>query len=276
MKYITSCPECDTQFLINDELIEAYQGDVRCGNCDHVFNTQDRLTGVSDDIHSAEEYQASLNEGHLDEGTIEDGHDEIVYKADNMEGLDDIDLDPEPQINQPNFLEDLSKEKIEPVQTKRSRPLLFSMLVMLLLLAAGLQTAYYKRVEIAAQYPQFKPLLMQACAHLQCKVELPKELDSITIGSSDMQEDDTYESVINFTSSFRNTANYAQAYPNIELTLTNEKDKVVIRKLIQPEEYLAKGVKIENGIAGREVVDLKLPIYVHEAIVAGYRMLLVY
>ncbi|MFT6067596.1 MAG: putative Zn finger-like uncharacterized protein, partial [Methylophilaceae bacterium] len=38
MNYITSCPQCDTQFLLNNELIAAYEGKVQCGSCKHVFN----------------------------------------------------------------------------------------------------------------------------------------------------------------------------------------------------------------------------------------------
>ena len=55
MSYITSCPQCDTQFLLNDELIAAYGGKVQCGSCEHVFNASDRLTEVDDDVSSADE-----------------------------------------------------------------------------------------------------------------------------------------------------------------------------------------------------------------------------
>ena len=62
MKYITSCPKCDTHFLINDELIKAHRGKVQCGSCEHVFNAKTRLTEVADEITSAEEYQAIVEE----------------------------------------------------------------------------------------------------------------------------------------------------------------------------------------------------------------------
>src|SRR5687768_5635395 len=61
MNFITSCPACDTQFLLTTDHLKAYKGKVQCGNCNHIFNAKNRLTEISDDIHSAAEYQATLN-----------------------------------------------------------------------------------------------------------------------------------------------------------------------------------------------------------------------
>ena len=72
MKYITSCPECKTQFLLNSEHLKAHRGKVQCGHCEHVFNAKNRLTEISDDIHSAEEYQASLEAVEHSSGEFED------------------------------------------------------------------------------------------------------------------------------------------------------------------------------------------------------------
>ena len=60
MNYITSCPACETQFLLTTEHIKAHRGKVQCGQCEHIFNAKNRLTEVSDDIHSQAEYKASL------------------------------------------------------------------------------------------------------------------------------------------------------------------------------------------------------------------------
>jgi predicted Zn finger-like uncharacterized protein len=69
MNYITSCPACETQFMLTKEHLKAYRGKVQCGNCEHIFNAKNRLTEISDDIHSAAEYQASLEAQEAD--TIE-------------------------------------------------------------------------------------------------------------------------------------------------------------------------------------------------------------
>lgn len=279
MKYITSCPKCDTQFLLNDELIAAHRGKVQCGTCELVFNAKTHLTEVADEITSPDEYQASLEAA---EASQPEDKETIEIVADEYRN---VEFDPEPTIsvpeinespiNQPSIFDDLNKDT--PTADKAAKhPLILGVFSLLLLLLALTQTIYHQRVKVAAEYPQFKPLLLKACSYINCTVGLPKELDAITIGESDMQENDSYQSVINFTSSLTNIGSYPQAYPSIALTLTNENDQVVIKKLIAPEDYLPSDQKIEEGIPGRGMSTVKLELYVHEAVVAGYRILLVY
>lgn len=307
MKYITSCPQCDTQFLLDDELIKAYRGKVQCGSCEHVFNAKNRLTEVGDDINSAEEYQASLeDEDDTDEieqesGSIEpevETADEAGFSVDDLEDEPTIEAeeveiyisDDEPSDSQiieqtstaivaaPGNIDDFSKH-ISPAKQKKyrkSRPVLYSVLSILLIALACLQSIYYLRVKIAALYPQYKPMLVQACEKLKCTIDLPKELDALAIENSDMQEDDQYQSVINFSTSLKNNAQYSMAYPNIELTLTDTDDKIVIRKLLKPQDYLSDDTKIAQGLTGRDSDTIKLALYINQLTVAGYRILLAY
>lgn len=307
MKYITSCPQCDTQFLLDDELIKAYRGKVQCGSCEHVFNAKNRLTEVGDDINSAEEYQASLeDEDDADEIEQEsvsiepevETADEAGFSVDDLEDEPTIEAeeveiyisDDEPSDSQiieqtstaivaaPGNIDDFSKH-ISPAKQKKyrkSRPVLYSVLSILLIAIACLQSIYYLRVKIAALYPQYKPMLVQACEKLKCTIDLPKELDALAIENSDMQEDDQYQSVINFSTSLKNNAQYSMAYPNIELTLTDTDDKIVIRKLLKPQDYLSDDTKIAQGLTGRDSDTIKLALYINQLTVAGYRILLAY
>jgi SOS-response transcriptional repressor LexA len=117
---------------------------------------------------------------------------------------------------------------------------------------------------------------VQACEALQCEVSLPRELDFFVIDDSDMQEDESRQEVINFTSQLINNANYTQAYPNIELTLTDADDQPALIRLVKPEEYLKTGTVVAAGIGGRAEVRVKLAIHASGTPVAGYRVLLVY
>jgi predicted Zn finger-like uncharacterized protein len=290
MKYITSCPKCDTHFLINDELIKAHRGKVQCGSCEHVFNAKTRLTQVADEITSAEEYQATIEETEHNTET-----EEIIISASGLESVEITNSADAIHANLSPSADKTIKQKLElPVDTtpiiddflnksksskKTSKPftqLIIGILSVILIITALFQVIYHLRIKIAAEYPQFKPLLVKACIHLRCSIDLPRNLDLITIGDSDMQEDDNYESVINFSSSLKNSANYAQAYPNIELTLTDFNDQIAIKKLLLPKDYVAKDRKIEDGIPANEVTLIHLPLRVEDAEVAGYRMQLHY
>jgi predicted Zn finger-like uncharacterized protein len=287
MKYITSCPKCDTHFLLNDELIKAHRGKVQCGECEHVFNAKTRLTEVADDITSAEQYHAIIEESEriaaedfsFDPKSLSDA--ESNQSADHYLGElspnADIDTDPNISIDTAPIVDDfINNHRKQKKPRTRSNRIFLAIFSFLLLVTALLQTTYHLRTRIAAEYPQFKPLLIKACAPFNCTIGLPKDLDLITIGDSDMQEDDNYQSVINFSSALKNNANYPQTYPNIELTLTNSNNQVVIKKIISPKNYLNAKHQIQNGLAPNTEEMIKLQLFANDADVAGYRILLLY
>lgn len=279
MNYITSCPECGTQFLLKTEHLKAHRGKVQCGNCNHVFNAKNRLTEISDDITSAAEYQASL------ENTPED-----LMQAPENEAVESGSETEAAASEASNYIGEFSAVATEPgpvaiddltTDPKFSRKKLklnlwYCLLSLLLLILVVLQTAYFMRTKLAAEYPQFRPLLEQGCAYAHCEIALPKELDFLTIEDSDMQEDEKHQGVINFSSSLVNNANYAQTYPNIELTLTDADDQPAIRRVIKPAEYLNTDANVNTGIGAKEQVHVKLAINASGMAVAGYRVLLVY
>jgi predicted Zn finger-like uncharacterized protein len=313
MNYITACPNCDTQFLLNDELIKAYRGKVQCGHCEHVFNAKNRLTEVADDITSADEYQASL-EDEVVEVSEQTNISESIASDDAQDTLDqtaqiepiqaepvetesspkqtDVDyfispptpevetiIQPASQVDtpaEPVNIDAIFSNKSHEKKKPSKHSFFISFINFLLFIAAVLLCAYFLRSEIARQFPPIKPLLERACVPLKCTIELARNLDLIAIGDSDMQEDDTYQSVIKFSSSIKNNANYPQAYPSLELTLTDNDDRAVIKKLITPKLYLVSKEKIKHGLDPNETATIKLSFHVDDPSVASYRILLLY
>jgi len=297
MNYITSCPACETQFLLNKEHLKAHRGKVQCGHCEHIFNAKNRLTEISDNIHSPDEYNASL-ESHasesvqvIDEKPISEVLNVVLGSVPNLENLESNQETDYPYIgnNTPEIIESYTANQLQtptsiedlatdPKFLRQKSKLNFWLLLLSLMLAvlAGLQVIYYMRTKIAADYPQFKPYLVQACAALKCEVNLPENLDFFSIDDSDMQEDEQYKDVIKFSSLLINNANYVQAYPSIELTLTDTSEQAVLRKLIRPNDYLAANANVAAGIGSHEEARINLAINVKGIAVAGYRVLLVY
>jgi predicted Zn finger-like uncharacterized protein len=299
MNYITSCPACETQFLLNKEHLKAHRGKVQCGNCEHIFNAKNRLTEISDDIHSPAEYQASLeaqaeSSDSSSEKPIGDVLNIILESVPNLEDLNSSESNQDtgspyignelPEMSEtydadliqaPIIIEDLTADpKFQNIKTKTNYWLIIPCLLLALL--AGLQAIYFQRTKIASEYPQYKPYLVQACEVLNCKINLPNDLEFLTIDDSDMQEDENHQNVIKFSSLLINNAPYTQAYPNIELTLTDTSDQAVLRRLIKPRDYLEANINEASGIGSREEVRIKLAINVADLAVAGYRVLLVY
>lgn len=314
MNYITTCPACETQFLLNTEQLKAHRGKVQCGHCQHVFNAKNRLTEVVADT-SRDDQTVYASGSDANDLSIENGaHNDLNVaddQASNMQeyngktdgesgGTDDFSTVPytafnvdenaaqsdyetyneqvhgSSSANAPTFVQDLTTEPQFSKEPFKLKNLLLPFFGLLLLILAFAQTVYFLRVQIAAQYPQYKPYLQQACQAFHCEIKLAQNLDLLTIDDSDMQESDDYQDIIDFSSVLINNAKYVQSYPNIELTLTDTQDQPVLRKLVTPKEYMSEGVQIDAGIEALQEVRLNLVIDAGDLSVAGYRVLLVY
>jgi predicted Zn finger-like uncharacterized protein len=153
---------------------------------------------------------------------------------------------------------------------------LISLAVFVLILLILAQTTYYLRSDIAARWPEARTYLEQACALVQCKVELPKNADLIAIDDSDLQEDADRQGLIHLYSTLINTADYSQAYPLLELTLTDVNNKPLLRRTFKPEEYLPAGANIKRGVFSNEEISIKLSLTVNGEPVVGYRLFVTY
>jgi hypothetical protein len=146
----------------------------------------------------------------------------------------------------------------------------------MLLLAAIAQSIYFLRNQIAIYYPNTKPMLAKACAQIGCNIDLPKKIELIVIDDSDIQEDTNYAGLMRLSSTLINQAGFNQAYPNLELTLTDTEDKPKLRRMFKPTEYLPANTNIAIGLAPGEEIKVKLAMSTHGVTVAGYRVFVTY
>lgn len=149
-------------------------------------------------------------------------------------------------------------------------------LILLFIIAALSQTIYFLRDEIAIYYPSSKPYLELACAQIGCSVKLPQKIDFIVIDDSEMQEDTERKGLIRLTSTLINQAGFAQAYPNLELTLTDADDKPKLRRTFKPAEYLTANTDIESGLPASAEIKIDLAISAEGETLTGYRLFVTY
>lgn len=275
MSLITSCPNCETNFIVTPEQIAPQMGKVRCGNCQHVFNAVDHLADIPDEataeilkpFKSREPSNEALPE------PIEAELDALIESTHKDETSTDLLLD-----TKPTPFSDVSIDLTDGIfdaKVKRSNWLLLLVIALLGLLAVA-QSIYFLRQNIAIQWPQLKPYLVDVCKTLQCKVDLPKNADLLTIDDSDLKEDAVYKGLIHLTSTIINNAHYAQAYPQLELTLTDANDIPILRRAFKPNEYLPATTNLDAGIPAGEEVRVNLPLTASGESVTGYRVFLTY
>lgn len=312
MQSITHCTACQTQFVVTELQLKQHHGIVRCGHCLHVFNATEQLVnlvnvndaGLENNVLESNVVELKprikadlppadlLIPSDLTSKTSTDNHSpdesEVAAKmpvpvAEMVETISDVTCIVSPlnaSSNIANTTEtyqyDYLTEPVKPKPNSKLSPVLFWILLITLLLAAIAQSVYFLRHQIALYYPNFKPSLVQVCEKIGCSIDLPKKIESIVIDDSDIQEDAEHVGLMRLSTTLINQARFNQAYPNLELTLTDVEDKPKLRRIFKPYEYLPANTNVAKGIAAGEEIRVKLAMTTQGIVVAGYRVFVTY
>lgn len=307
----TLCPYCDTRFKIAAAQLESHHGMVRCGHCLQAFNARASFIPeqpnpqlelpILDAVAPTEELPAaegveeteSVEENRLVE---EAGLAEVIPPADETAAAETEPLET-PYIGQLDFNQPDTAavepdeqpmtlaEQVAIVQDEdegdqpsppayRRWPWAIAAFVLLLVLLA--QAAYFFRVDLAARLPGLKPALAGYCKLLGCSVPLPQKPDLMSIESSDLEADPTHVNQITLNALLRNRAPYAQAFPNLELTLNDTQDKPLARRIFKPKDYLPPLESEQTGLLPNRELSVKLYLNTADLRPIGYRLVLFY
>ncbi|HEY8101544.1 MAG TPA: DUF3426 domain-containing protein [Burkholderiaceae bacterium] len=161
---------------------------------------------------------------------------------------------------------------------KRSRMLRVSLWIASILLLFGLigQSTYLFRNQLAAWFPQMKPVLATACTLLDCQVTLPSQIDSVSIESSELQALAPQKNTFALTILLRNYSSTAQVWPHIELTLNDTNEKALVRRVFTPRDYLPAQQDMSKGFASNSEQPVKILFELLQLKASGYRVYLFY
>jgi len=288
MTMFTNCTHCGATFRVTLEQLQSSSGQVRCGVCDHVF---DAFVALSANDPVSDSMPMAVEEVDLSPVPIEV---ELIAASEDMPQALDLDVSvraPGSSVDEPVPIVDVTSAQAQaspgpeqarspsgdsfPVSRTVSNASPVAMALAGLLAAAlVLQCAYFFRAEIAASWPGTRPALEAACAPFGCDVPLPRLSDRLTIEASDLQAlDPTRPNRVVLSATIRNRASLAQAWPMLELTLTDTRDQVAARKVFAPEEYL-DGANGDRGIEGNAEAGIRLRLDTGDIVAAGYRIYL--
>lgn len=269
MSAITQCPECGTRFKASQTQLEAHQGMVRCGHCQATFNAMQHLYDDQPSpqlslLIETEKSEQTFVEAEPDDNKV------VETIADTTAPLSS----PLTLTQQYSILKADDEVSNQTIQKKlRWLWAIGAFLLTMILLA---QASYFLRVELAARLPGLKPALTTYCIWLKCSIPLPKKADLISIESSDLEASPAQANVIALNAILRNRAPYAQAYPNLELTLTDTTDMALARRIFQPAEYLKPGEDESHGLSPGREISIKLHLDTTDLKPTGYRLFLFY
>jgi predicted Zn finger-like uncharacterized protein len=248
----TRCPVCGTAFRVQREQLAARGGKVRCGKCATVFD------GVA--------------------GLVEEGGEKLVLDPPPQLGLFDPSRRGPPAVKgeaDDGFVPAFMAEEEPP----RRHTWLWALAALLALTALMAQVVFRYRAELAAQVPGVRPSLEAACRALRCQISLPRRPELMSIESSDLLADNRREGIIVLNAVLRNRARFAQEYPALELTLTDEGDRPLLRRVLTPRDYLDPArapLALGEGIAPGGEAALRVFLDSSRSRATGYRLYLFY
>ena len=148
-----------------------------------------------------------------------------------------------------------------------------------LALMLALQLIVGARDGLAARFPAAHGLIAGISAPFGMSVALPIRKESVTIESFDLINAPATEGgnpryAMNLL--LRNHASLPLQWPAIELTLTNSTGAILVRKVIQADQYLADPAALERGIAPRSERALRLTLEAEGIVPSGYSAILFY
>jgi len=218
---------------------------VRCGKCGNMFN------GVA---------------------ALEEGDERLALEPSPQLGLFDPSRRPEPAAHGgaiPDFL----------AHERAPRRALWASVALAAAALLALQAGHRYRAELAAAWPGTRAALQLACKPLGCEVPLPRRTELMSIDASELQADPRRDGLIVLNAVIRNRAPFPQDYPALELTLTDEADRPVLRRVLRPREYLeaARAAElIAQGIGGNAEATLRVLLDASRTRATGYRLYLFY
>ncbi|HLX81484.1 MAG TPA: DUF3426 domain-containing protein [Burkholderiales bacterium] len=254
MNLTTRCPSCGTAFRVQPTQLSARGGKVRCGKCSNVFDGVAALVaeGAAPQNAAAAEPSPQL----------------ALFEASRKTPLAGAGAAANEDVPLADFLDE--------EESRPKRRLAWAFAALLALVALAAQAVLHFRTEIAVLLPETRPHLAAACAALKCELRLPRRPKLMAIESSDLQADGRRDNVIVLNAVLRNQAQFGQEYPALELTLTDERDEAVARRVLMPADYLVGAAKeqIAKGIGAGTDIALRVFIDTSGLRAVGYRMYL--
>jgi predicted Zn finger-like uncharacterized protein len=138
------------------------------------------------------------------------------------------------------------------------------------------QLMMHYRTDIIAQSPNTKPLFVAACELFGCQITLPHKIDLIGIDASDLAPDEKRPGTLHLTATLRNRASFPQAWPHLEVTLTDAQERPLLRRALAPSEYLPAEAAAGAGFPARADQLVQLTLTAADVPAVGYRLYVFY
>ena len=310
----TRCPDCQTVFRVTPEQLKARAGKVRCGHCQSVFNALDTLldeentatlavpvpppvAGIpaekvlwseerdttaspAEDRLSAPGHEAEVE---AQEAPLFAESPHVADESSDASATQDIGkaaglILPRETTEIPGYSKWAEGVVTAPLSLPDEKPSHWPFVLVAVLLVLGLagQVTFHFRSELAVSFPVLRPWLESFSHVFDSPLPLPMHAELVTIETSDLQTDAARGNLLVLNATLRNRAPYGQAYPLLELSLTDVQDAAIARRVFTPKDYLPAKIPADRPFPGNSDVAIRLWIEASEIGAAGYRLFVFY
>ncbi|MDW7702883.1 DUF3426 domain-containing protein [Xanthomonas euvesicatoria] len=119
----------------------------------------------------------------------------------------------------------------------------------------GLQIVIADRAHLAAN-ARWRPLVGAACTLAPCSLPAWREPEALTLLNREVRPLPGVAGVLQIQASFRNDARWAQAWPWLQLSLSDADGRVIGTRILSPQEYLGPSPPAQDTLAPGQAVQV--------------------
>ena len=236
------CPRCNAGYVVLQDDVDKASGLATCSQCNTPF-----------DVVAGRE----LLPGSFD-------HTKLL-RLESTDFSDAPPVEPEevvpPPFDVPDDLPPLEVEhdvdlEISTQARPTRRVLRILATISAMLLAAGLlvQLGWGYRDYLLAQYPALEPV----CEFIPCRAEVGRDTTALRVLQRNITRTENAPESLTLRIRFTNAATFAQPYPDIQLSLLDNGGNPVVRRRLDPGEYMIPTPSQDSRIAPGEVVTISV------------------
>ncbi|NJC44346.1 UNVERIFIED_ORG: hypothetical protein FHT06_001585 [Xanthomonas campestris] len=119
----------------------------------------------------------------------------------------------------------------------------------------ALQIVIADRAQLAAD-ARWRPLVSAACTVARCTLPAWREPGALTLLNREVRPLPGVPGVLQIQASFRNEARWAQAWPWLQLSLSDADGRVIGTRVLAPQEYLGQPPAAQDTLAPGQAVQV--------------------
>ena len=225
----TQCPHCLTVYEPTPFLLARGRGKLQCGGCGHEFDALERL--------SAEPILASVAPVPASEKVPRVVPEHAPEQGSLFEPM---------RAENPTFV---VRRSVAP-RPRRDAPWWIGSTALALLL--GAQIVLAQRAELARD-PVWRSILLQICDRIGCDLPAWRDTAALRMMARDVRPHPSVPDAMLISASFRNDAPWPQAWPELQIALSDLDGRPIALRRFRAEEYLGNTPRDRTLAPGQPV-----------------------